>query len=219
MAIPSRNVETSFFSFSDIIFLFTWNILHICLLFWVLLMATSKQKQHFHCLVPCHVHLSIRNYINSCASSFQVKKHIKQGEGHTGGIFSIEAPLHVSNVQVVDPVTGYGYDTWSCFSAYRYIAFLTSHYKFNTTFHAGNRVKLDISIWKMGPKSDSLEAWMHLVLWYPGQKFWRREENQGPHHVCLIYFWTLIIWWSTSCTLGAISVQERELWFNKVMSK
>jgi hypothetical protein len=40
-------------------------------------------------------------------SSFQVKKHIKQGEGHTGGIFSIEAPLHVSNVQVVDPVTGY----------------------------------------------------------------------------------------------------------------
>ncbi|XP_062198245.1 uncharacterized protein LOC133900962 [Phragmites australis] len=35
-----------------------------------------------------------------------VKKHIKQGEGHTGGIFSIEAPLHVSNVQVVDPVTG-----------------------------------------------------------------------------------------------------------------
>ncbi|XP_039822562.1 uncharacterized protein LOC120684745 [Panicum virgatum] len=36
-----------------------------------------------------------------------VKKHIKQGEGHTGGIFSIEAPLHVSNVQVVDPVTGW----------------------------------------------------------------------------------------------------------------
>ncbi|XP_066357796.1 uncharacterized protein [Miscanthus floridulus] len=35
-----------------------------------------------------------------------VKKHIKQGEGHTGGIFSIEAPLHVSNVQVVDAVTG-----------------------------------------------------------------------------------------------------------------
>nr|CBX25256.1 hypothetical_protein [Oryza brachyantha] len=35
-----------------------------------------------------------------------VKKHIKQGEGHTGGIFSIEAPLHVSNVQVLDPVTG-----------------------------------------------------------------------------------------------------------------
>ncbi|KMZ71117.1 50S ribosomal protein L24 [Zostera marina] len=35
-----------------------------------------------------------------------VKKHIKQGEGHEGGIFSIEAPLHVSNVQVLDPVTG-----------------------------------------------------------------------------------------------------------------
>ncbi|PIM97808.1 hypothetical protein CDL12_29715 [Handroanthus impetiginosus] len=35
-----------------------------------------------------------------------VKKHIKQGQGHEGGIFSVEAPLHVSNVQVVDPVTG-----------------------------------------------------------------------------------------------------------------
>ena len=38
----------------------------------------------------------------------QVKKHIKQGQGHEGGIFSVEAPLHVSNVQVLDPVTGYG---------------------------------------------------------------------------------------------------------------
>uniref|UniRef100_A0A1U7XT64 39S ribosomal protein L24, mitochondrial-like n=1 Tax=Nicotiana sylvestris TaxID=4096 RepID=A0A1U7XT64_NICSY len=36
----------------------------------------------------------------------QVKKHIKQGQGHEGGIFTVEAPLHVSNVQVVDPVTG-----------------------------------------------------------------------------------------------------------------
>nr|CBX25261.1 hypothetical_protein [Oryza brachyantha] len=35
-----------------------------------------------------------------------VKKHIKQGEGYTGGIFSIEAPLHVSNVQVLDPKPG-----------------------------------------------------------------------------------------------------------------
>ncbi|KAG0499888.1 hypothetical protein HPP92_004142 [Vanilla planifolia] len=35
-----------------------------------------------------------------------VKKHIKQGQGHEGGIFSVEAPLHVSNVQVLDPVTG-----------------------------------------------------------------------------------------------------------------
>ncbi|XP_073055532.1 uncharacterized protein [Primulina eburnea] len=34
-----------------------------------------------------------------------VKKHIKQGQGHEGGIFSVEAPLHVSNVQVIDPVT------------------------------------------------------------------------------------------------------------------
>ncbi|KAH0741368.1 hypothetical protein KY290_034411 [Solanum tuberosum] len=36
----------------------------------------------------------------------KVKKHIKQGQGHEGGIFTVEAPLHVSNVQVVDPVTG-----------------------------------------------------------------------------------------------------------------
>ncbi|KAL3596621.1 hypothetical protein D5086_008258 [Populus alba] len=35
-----------------------------------------------------------------------VKKHIKAGEGHEGGIFTVEAPLHASNVQVVDPVTG-----------------------------------------------------------------------------------------------------------------
>ncbi|XP_030545967.1 50S ribosomal protein L24-like [Rhodamnia argentea] len=34
-----------------------------------------------------------------------VKKHIKQGQGHEGGIFTLEAPLHVSNVQVLDPVT------------------------------------------------------------------------------------------------------------------
>ena len=38
----------------------------------------------------------------------QVKKHIKQGQGHEGGIFTVEAPLHVSNVQVIDPVTGFG---------------------------------------------------------------------------------------------------------------
>ena len=41
--------------------------------------------------------------------SLQVKKHIKQGQGHEGGIFTVEAPLHVSNVQVVDPVTGYAW--------------------------------------------------------------------------------------------------------------
>ncbi|KAH0460439.1 hypothetical protein IEQ34_011102 [Dendrobium chrysotoxum] len=35
-----------------------------------------------------------------------VKKHVKQGQGHEGGIFTVEAPLHVSNVQVIDPVTG-----------------------------------------------------------------------------------------------------------------
>ncbi|XP_057856519.1 uncharacterized protein LOC131065936 isoform X2 [Cryptomeria japonica] len=35
-----------------------------------------------------------------------VKKHVKRGEGREGGIFTVEAPLHVSNVQVLDPVTG-----------------------------------------------------------------------------------------------------------------
>ena len=36
-----------------------------------------------------------------------MKKHIKQGQGHEGGIFTVEAPLHASNVQVLDPQTGY----------------------------------------------------------------------------------------------------------------
>ncbi|KAK7290035.1 hypothetical protein RIF29_04156 [Crotalaria pallida] len=35
-----------------------------------------------------------------------VKKHIKQGQGHEGGIFTVEASLHAPNVHVVDPVTG-----------------------------------------------------------------------------------------------------------------
>ncbi|WVY91548.1 hypothetical protein V8G54_037062 [Vigna mungo] len=47
-----------------------------------------------------------------------VKKHIKQGQGHEGGIFSVEAPIHVSNVQVLDPVTGYAHllksIAWDC---------------------------------------------------------------------------------------------------------
>ncbi|KGN61678.1 uncharacterized protein LOC101215964 [Cucumis sativus] len=45
-----------------------------------------------------------------------VKKHIKQGQGHEGGIFTVEAPLHVSNVQVIDPVTGK-----PCKVGYRYL--------------------------------------------------------------------------------------------------
>ncbi|KAE8685516.1 F-box/kelch-repeat protein SKIP30-like isoform X2 [Hibiscus syriacus] len=39
-------------------------------------------------------------------SQNRVKKHIKQGPGHEGGIFTVVAPLHASNVQVLDPVTG-----------------------------------------------------------------------------------------------------------------
>ncbi|KAG6532135.1 hypothetical protein ZIOFF_005973 [Zingiber officinale] len=45
-----------------------------------------------------------------------VKKDIKQGQGHEGGIFSIEAPLHVSNVQVLNPVTGK-----PCKTGYKYL--------------------------------------------------------------------------------------------------
>ena len=36
----------------------------------------------------------------------QVKKHVKRTKDQEGGIVTIEAPLHVSNVAVVDPVTG-----------------------------------------------------------------------------------------------------------------
>ena len=36
------------------------------------------------------------------------------GKGTWAVIFSIEAPLHVSSVQVVDPVTGYVYDRVKC---------------------------------------------------------------------------------------------------------
>ncbi|KAJ7514357.1 hypothetical protein O6H91_23G040600 [Diphasiastrum complanatum] len=35
-----------------------------------------------------------------------VKKHIKRTEGNPGGIVTMEAPIHVSNVQHIDPVTG-----------------------------------------------------------------------------------------------------------------
>ena len=86
------------------------------------------------------------------------------GKGTRAVIFSIEAPLHVSSVQVVDPVTGYVYDNWwPCVTTYRDIAFIHFYvYKNNlstlkTMFTAGNHVRLDISIWKMGPTSGSQE--------------------------------------------------------------
>ncbi|VAH92766.1 unnamed protein product [Triticum turgidum subsp. durum] len=59
----------------------------------------------------------MKNHLVICMLTyFQVKKHIKQGEGQTGGIFSMEAPLHVSNVQVIDPVTGK-----PCKTTYKYL--------------------------------------------------------------------------------------------------
>jgi large subunit ribosomal protein L24 len=35
-----------------------------------------------------------------------VKKHIKPGRARQAGIVEVEAPLHVSNVMVIDPKTG-----------------------------------------------------------------------------------------------------------------
>lgn len=35
-----------------------------------------------------------------------VKKHIKAGRARQSGIVEVEAPLHVSNVMLVDPATG-----------------------------------------------------------------------------------------------------------------
>ena len=34
-----------------------------------------------------------------------VKKHLKQGQGRQAGIVEVEAPLHVSNVMLIDPAT------------------------------------------------------------------------------------------------------------------
>jgi large subunit ribosomal protein L24 len=35
-----------------------------------------------------------------------VKKHVRRTKEGEGGIVTIEAPLHVSNVSLIDPVTG-----------------------------------------------------------------------------------------------------------------
>ena len=34
-----------------------------------------------------------------------VKKHIKPSNGQDGGIIEVEAPIHVSNVMIIDPKT------------------------------------------------------------------------------------------------------------------
>ncbi|KAK4273107.1 hypothetical protein QN277_021569 [Acacia crassicarpa] len=39
-------------------------------------------------------------------------KHIKQGQGREGGIFTVEAPIHASNVEVLDRVTGKPCKVW-----------------------------------------------------------------------------------------------------------
>jgi hypothetical protein len=80
---------------------------------YILAIVNFNQQRGVYFLVSCDLSCSLARgiYKMIVLSLFQVKKHIKQGEGHTGGIFSIEAPLHVSNVQIVDPVTAYVYDT------------------------------------------------------------------------------------------------------------
>ncbi|PON74219.1 Ribosomal protein [Parasponia andersonii] len=60
----------------------------------------SRSKQKLNLSPPSSAVVCI----GRCSS--EVKKHIKQGQGHEGGIFTVEAPLHASNVQVIDPVTG-----------------------------------------------------------------------------------------------------------------
>jgi hypothetical protein len=90
-------------------------------------------------------------------SPFQVKKHIKHCEGNTSDSFSIEAILHVSNVPVVDPITGCVIGYLMCFTTYRNSAFTFIKLFLDTMFTAGNHVRLNVSIWKMGPKSGSLE--------------------------------------------------------------
>lgn len=42
----------------------------------------------------------------SLAAAAQVRKHIKGSAEYRGTIVSIEAPIHVSNIQLVDPATG-----------------------------------------------------------------------------------------------------------------
>lgn len=71
---------------------------------WILSFHGSSSCTWYECVssILCH----------SLFCFMQVKKHIKQGQGHEGGIFTVEAPLHVSNVQVVDPATGSGYYPW-----------------------------------------------------------------------------------------------------------
>eukprot|EP00244_Chara_vulgaris_P011719 TRINITY_DN5913_c0_g1_i4.p1 TRINITY_DN5913_c0_g1~~TRINITY_DN5913_c0_g1_i4.p1 ORF type:complete len:162 (-),score=27.53 TRINITY_DN5913_c0_g1_i4:132-617(-) len=44
------------------------------------------------------------------------KKHIKRTEDSPGGIVTVEAPIHVSNVQLLDPVTGA-----PCRAGFRYL--------------------------------------------------------------------------------------------------
>jgi hypothetical protein len=82
-------------------------------LFLVYSNCVNNVQRGIYFLVSCDLSCSPARgiYKMIVLSFFQAKKHIKQGEGHTGGIFSIEAPLHVSNVQIVDPVTAYVYDT------------------------------------------------------------------------------------------------------------
>lgn len=99
----------------------------------------------------CSFYLEGLFYISVSFSLLQVKKHIKQGPGHEGGIFTVEAPLHASNVQVLDPVTGYWLNSElyilkdsCCFSL-----LVCNKYGFffvGLLIDAGDLVRLDINI-------------------------------------------------------------------------
>lgn len=125
-------------------------MLHVYGGYWV---TGQLQPANFYCLC---VSLVMKNHLVICMLTyFQVKKHIKQGEGQTGGIFSIEAPLHVSNVQVIDPVTGYdtfGHLLLPLFSRDKVFICLHTKNIFVNILTVGNHARLHTSIWEMGLK-------------------------------------------------------------------
>ncbi|KAL7258473.1 hypothetical protein ACSBR1_004577 [Camellia fascicularis] len=61
-------------------------------------MVTSGKNKHATGVVKHVIHSQNRLIVEG---KNLVKKHIRQGQGHEGGIFTVEAPLHVSNVQVL----------------------------------------------------------------------------------------------------------------------
>jgi ribosomal protein L24 len=60
--------------------------------------------------LPWAQHCLPRLCLHSLLSAFflgQVRKHVRPVGETAGGVFSVESPIHYSNVALVDPVTGY----------------------------------------------------------------------------------------------------------------